>query len=97
MQWPNKTKIGAISEDKAARWTTEAKQDHVEKLANISVLLEYKAKYKQLLVKHFSAIIVDKNDQGRVKDFFHKIHMKDNEPVYRKQFKIPDAHRPFLE
>ena len=23
--------------------------------------------------------------------------MKDNEPVYRKQFKIPDAHRPFLE
>ena len=23
--------------------------------------------------------------------------MKDNEPVYRTQFKIPDAHHPFLE
>ncbi len=23
--------------------------------------------------------------------------MKDNKPVYRKQFKIPDAHQPFLE
>jgi hypothetical protein len=23
--------------------------------------------------------------------------MKDNKPVYRKQFKIPDAHYPFLE
>jgi hypothetical protein len=32
-----------------------------------------------------------------VKDFFHKIYKKDNEPRFRKQFKIPDAHRPFLE
>ena len=23
--------------------------------------------------------------------------MKDNEPVYQQQFKIPDPHRPFLE
>ena len=58
---------------------------------------EYKARYKALLVKHFDAISVDKNDLGRVKDFFHKIPMKDNELVNRKQFKIPDAHRPFLE
>ena len=48
-------------------------------------------------MKHFDAISIDKNDLGRVKDFFHKIYMKENEPVYRKQFKIPDAHRPFLE
>ena len=38
-------KICAISEDKSPRWTTEAKQDHVEKQANINVPLEYKAKY----------------------------------------------------
>jgi hypothetical protein len=25
------------------------------------------------------------------------IHLKGNEPFYWKQFKIPDAHRPFLE
>ena len=54
-------------------------------------------KYKHLLVKHFDAIIIDKNNLGLVKKFFHKIHMNDNEPVYPKQFKIPDAHRPFLE
>ena len=52
---------------------------------------------KKLLVKHFDAISIDKKVLRRVKDFFHKIHMKENEPVYRKQFKIPDAHRPFLE
>jgi hypothetical protein len=34
---------------------------------------------------------------GRVKNFFHKIHMKDNEPIKRKRFKILYAHRPFLE
>jgi hypothetical protein len=38
----------------------------------------------------------ENNDLGRVKNFLHKIHIKDNEPVYRKQFKIPDVHRPFL-
>jgi hypothetical protein len=31
------------------------------------------------------------------KNFFHKIHMKDNEPVYRKQFEILNPHRLFLE
>jgi hypothetical protein len=29
--------------------------------------------------------------------FFHKINLKDKEPVYRKQFQIPNAHKPFLE
>jgi hypothetical protein len=50
-----------------------------------------------MLLKHFSILSIDKSDLGRVKNFFHKIHLKDNEPIYRKQFKIPDAHRPFLE
>ena len=93
----NQIKISKISENQTKKWITEAKLEHVEKLANINGPQEYKANYKHLLVKHFEAISIDKNDLGRVKDFFHKIHMKDNEPGYRKQFKIPDAHRPFLE
>ena len=48
-------------------------------------------------MKHFAIVSIDKDDLGRVQNFFHKIHLKDNEPVYPKQFKIPDAHRPFLE
>ena len=93
----NQIKISNITQKKTRPWTSEAKSEHTENLANINVPHEYKARYKALLVKHFDAISIDKNDLGRVKDFFHKIHMKDNEPVYRKQFKIPDAHRPFLE
>ena len=69
----------------------------MEKLANINVPKEYKGRYKHLLVKHFQAISVQKNDLWRVKDFYHKIHLKENELVDRKNFKIPDAQRPFLE
>ena len=77
-------KMSSINKDKAKRKTTEAKQEHVDKLANINVPPEYESRYQQLLLKHLAAISIEKNDLGRVKDFFHKIHMKDNEPVYRK-------------
>jgi hypothetical protein len=36
-------------------------------------------------------------DLGRENNFTHKIHLKDNNPVYRKQFKIPEAHQNFIE
>ena len=81
----NQIKINNITQEKSRPWTTEAKSEHIENLANLNVPPEYRARYKALLVKHFDAISIDKNDLGRVKDFFHKIHMKDNEPVYRKQ------------
>ncbi len=51
----------------------------------------------KLAAKLFGIVSIDKSDLRRVKNLFHKIHLKDNEPGYRKQFKIPDAHRPFLE
>jgi hypothetical protein len=75
----------------------EAKMEHIKDHANINVPSSYTSKYQKLLLKHFSIVSIDKTDLGRVKNFFHKIHLKDNESVYRKQFKIPDAYRPFLE
>ena len=53
-----------------SRWTTKAKNEHMEKLTNLNIPQEYKGRYKQLLVKQFGAISIDKNDLGRVKDFF---------------------------
>ncbi len=89
--------INSIQQEKSKRWTEEAKMEHILEQAHINVPSSYISKYRNLLLKHFSIVSIDKTDLGRVKNFFHKIHMKDNEPVYRKQFKIPDAHRPFLE
>jgi hypothetical protein len=71
--------------------------DHIMENVHINVPASYMSKYRKLLLKHFSIISINKSDLGRVKHFFHKIHLKDNEPVYRKQIKIPDAHRPFFE
>ena len=93
----SQTRISEITEGKPKKRTTEMKQEHMERLANINAPQEYKEKYNPILVKHFNAISIDKNNLGRAKDFFHKIDIKDNEPVYRNQFKIPDAQRPVLE
>ncbi len=58
---------------------------------------EVKQKYIDILYKHQAAISMNKLDLGRAKSFTHKIHLKDNNPVYCKQFKIPEAHQNFIE
>ena len=90
-------RIGSISQSRLHLWTDEAKKEHIKEHAHINVPITHKAKYEDLILQHFGIVSIDKGDLGRVQNFFHKIHLKDNEPVYRKQFKIPDAHRPFLE
>jgi hypothetical protein len=40
---------------------------------------------------------MNKYDLGLAKDFSHRIHLKDKEPIYRKQFKSPEAHNQFIE
>jgi hypothetical protein len=43
------------------------------------------------------ALSIDKYDLGLAKDIKHKIHLKMQDPVYRKQFKILEAHHQFIE
>ena len=69
----------------------------IEQKANLNVPTELKQKYVDILYKHQAAISISKMDLGRAKNFTHKIHLKDNNPVYRKQFKIPEAHQNFIE
>ena len=69
----------------------------IEQKAKLQVPSEYKNRYIDILFKHQNAISVDKFDLGRAKSFTDKIYLKDNEPVYRKQFKIPEAHQSFIE
>jgi hypothetical protein len=69
----------------------------IEQKANLNVPQELKQKYVDILYKHQAAISMNKMDLGRAKNFTHKIHLKDNNPVYHKQFKIPEAHQNFIE
>jgi len=65
--------------------------------ANLNVSSEYKNQYADILYKHQKAISVNKYDLGLATHYKHKIHLKDNSPVYRKQFKIPEVHQQFIE
>ncbi len=48
-------------------------------------------------LEHQGAISLDKYDLGLAKDFMHRIHLKDNQPIFRKQFNLPKAHTQFIE
>ncbi len=54
-------------------------------------------KYVDILFKHLEAISIDKYNLGLAKNYKHKIHLKNEDPVYRKQFKIPEAHHQFMK
>jgi len=65
--------------------------------ANLNVPNEYKDRYVDILYKHQKAISANKYDLSLASHYKHKINLKDNSPVYRKQFKIPEAHQQFIE
>ena len=68
----------------------------MENSDNLTVPVQFKSKYIDILYKHRSAISIGKHDLGCAKDFYHQINLKDNNLVYWKQFKIPDLHHDFL-
>ena len=50
------------------------------------------------MLKHHDVFSLEKSDIGLASNLKHRIiDLKDNEPTYRKQFSIPDAHRNELE
>jgi len=69
----------------------------IEQKANLKVPAQYKQRYLDILFKHQDAICINKFDLCRAKNFTHKIYLKDDNPVYRKQFKIPEAHQTLIE
>jgi len=69
----------------------------IEKRANLNVPIKWKEKYLDILERHSEAISVDKHDLGRATNYKHRIHLKSHDPIYRKQFKIPEAHKDFIE
>jgi hypothetical protein len=53
--------------------------------------------YIDILFKYLEALIVNKYDFGQVKSFSHQIILKNEYPVYSKQFKISKARHHFFE
>ncbi len=40
---------------------------------------------------------MDKYNLGLAKDFTHRIHLKDNQPIFQKQFNLPEPQTQFLK
>ncbi len=60
-------------------------REEIATKANLNVPVEFKQKCIDILYKHQQAISVNKYDLSLATNFKHKIHLKDNNPVYRKQ------------
>ena len=69
----------------------------IEERSQLGALEPYHSRYIDILVKHQAAISLDKYDLGLAKNFTHRIHLKDNQPIFRKQFNLPKAHTQFIE
>ena len=65
--------------------------------ATLNVPEEYRQRYLDILLKNHEVISAHKYDLGRTETLLHEISLKTEEPVYVKQFKIPDAHREEVE
>lgn len=52
--------------------------------------------YLQLVLENHDVFSKDKSDLGRTSVMEHKIKLKDEDPAYNKQFRIPESHRSIL-
>jgi hypothetical protein len=53
--------------------------------------------YEDLLCKHYDVFSKDKTDLGKANNSEHKIDLKKDDPIYVKQFPMPEVHRNLLE
>jgi hypothetical protein len=72
-------------------------RDDIQKQCHLQVQDEFKERYLDILYKHQDALSIYKYNLGLAKNFKNKIHLKMQDPVYWKQFKIPEAHHQFIE
>ena len=90
--------VGEISKEKNfPPPLSAAQQKEFLKDLNLNVPAEEREKYLKLLLRNHDVFSKNKNDLGSANNFKHEIHLKSKEPVYVKQFKIPESHRDGLE
>ncbi len=62
----------------------------------LNVPEDQKSKYVSLFLKNHDIFSDNKEDLGSANNFEHNIKLKDKLPIYRKQFRIPEAHQHAL-
>ena len=73
------------------------KKDFILKNLNLNVPPEWRYRFMKVVLDNHECISRHKFDLGQTQTLLHEISLKSDEPVYVKQFKIPDAHREEVE
>ena len=76
---------------------SEKRKKQIEEEAKIEVQGKARSDYLQLLWKHHDVFSLDKSELGRSDLVMHEIQLKTKDPIYVKQFKIPDSHQDYLQ
>ena len=58
---------------------------------------KFKVEFLKLIEKHHTVFSKDKSDLGNSQTLQHDISLRTKEPIYVKQFKIPEAHQTVVE
>jgi len=74
-----------------------AKKQFIEQTVHLNVPEQFREQYLKVILKNHEAVSQNKFDLGRTDTLMHEIALKTQEPIYVKQFKIPDAHRKEVE
>jgi hypothetical protein len=74
-----------------------AKRQFIKKTVHLQVQEQFHEQYLKVILKNHEAVSENKFDLGRTDTLMHEIALKTDEPIYVKQFKIPDAHRQEVE
>ena len=91
--------ISLEDHDKPASTEPQAKGPSKEKLDYLlgtACFQNISPEMKDLLIKNHDIFSHGKHDLGLTKTMEHSIHLKDDAPVYRKQYPIPATHRQVL-
>ncbi len=72
-------------------------RNEIERRCHLGAPEAYRSRYIITLFRHQAAIRMDKYDLGLAKNFTHRIHLKDDQPIYQKQFNLPEAYNQFIQ
>jgi hypothetical protein len=76
---------------------TEEKKKYILNNAKLNVPEEFRQRYMDLLLKYHEVVSSSKYDLGKCTTSMHDIKLKTEDPIYIKQFRIPEAQREAVQ
>ena len=87
-------KVLAINEKTFDKWSIAERMKFIQNTVKTDHMTKEAAQELLTLCKQFPHIFsMDEYDLGRCNSYTHSVQMKDDEPVFVQQFRVPETHR----